>query len=251
MRLFKSEKKELFSSFIPENQRVYAVGDIHGRHDLLSLIHQQVLADAKDFKGTKTIVYLGDYIDRGMESFQVLETLINQPLKGFEAVHLMGNHEQSALFFMNNPEVGATWLMWGGEEALMSYGIETMDANGQRHTPSRLAEALRDRMPESHFNFLQSLKIYEQIGDYMFAHAGVKPGVPLEKQQERDMLTIRDEFHSHPSPFDKRVVFGHTVFEAPLVDEWRIGIDTGAYATGVLTAAVLEGDEVRFLQTQP
>ncbi|MBT8073552.1 MAG: serine/threonine protein phosphatase [Xanthomonadales bacterium] len=233
---------------LPEGRRLYCIGDIHGRLDLLEELHEMILADAAEYDGSKAVVYLGDYIDRGSQSAQVLDLLIAQTLDGFETIHLAGNHEQSMLEFLVNPWETAAWLTYGGRLALLSYGIGPGKLM-RREDIEGLRDQLQEKLPQSHLDFLRSCPLLHTEGDYCFVHAGIRPGVPLEEQDESDLLWIRDEFTQSQVKHDHVVVHGHTISEEV---EWlpnRIGIDTGAYVTGVLTALVLEGTERRLLQT--
>jgi serine/threonine protein phosphatase 1 len=172
--------------------RVYAVGDVHGRLDLLCALNQMIHEDAYAHQAPRNVVvYLGDYIDRGAHSREVLDTLIESPLPGFEHVHLLGNHEDSLLRFMEDASVGPAWLAYGGGATLMSYGIR-MPAS--ERDLFRVQEDLHRHLPESHLRFLRSCAYTHSEGDYFFVHAGVKPGVPLEAQVPDSLLWIRDEF---------------------------------------------------------
>lgn len=246
MKMNKEFKRKV--SYVPKNTRVYAVGDIHGSFGLLKTLHERIIADAKSCVPgkRKLLVYLGDYVDRGLESKQVIEELLNNPLDGFEAVFLKGNHENAMLEFLDNPKKGESWLAWGGDAAIRSYGINPADYNNIEE----LCAAFKQSIPASHLEFLQNLRIYHVEGDYLFVHAGIRPGVELEKQATQDMLVIRESFYfpDFPSP-DKTVVFGHTIFDHPFYEAGKLGIDTGAFATGKLTSAVLEEDSVRFVAT--
>lgn len=228
--------------------RLYCIGDIHGRLDLLEELHGMILQDSSGFEGRKTVVYLGDYIDRGAQSRQVLDLLIDQPLEGFETVCLLGNHEQAMLDFLRNPAGGAAWLSFGGQVTCMSYGvglgnvIMNMDLE-------LLGEELAEKLPQSHLDFLNSMPLFYIEGSYCFTHAGIRPGLPLKNQEMSDLLWIREEFTRSRDRHEYIVVHGHTI--SPEVENLpnRIGIDTGAYQTGMLTGLVLEGSEQRLLQT--
>jgi serine/threonine protein phosphatase 1 len=229
-------------------RRVYCIGDIHGRLDLLEELHEMIRADAADFQGGKAVVYLGDFIDRGAQSKQVVDLLIEQPLEGIEAIHIMGNHEQAMLDFLEYPEAAAAWLNFGGQVTLLSYGVGL-----GRVQMARQVQLLRDeldaKLPQSHREFLTSCRLMHVEGSYCFAHAGIRPGVPLEEQKPEDLMWIREEFCGSDADHGCIVVHGHSITEEV---EWRpnrIGIDTGAYYSGLLTALVLEGSEQRLLQT--
>jgi serine/threonine protein phosphatase 1 len=233
---------------VEAHQRLYSIGDIHGRADLLRDLHAMIEADAAGFEGRRTLVYLGDCIDRGMHSRAVVDELLDSPLPGFEAVYLMGNHEQTLLDFLQHPEVASGWLNWGGRETLLSYGVTVPMKVDRRHVED-LRDALLAVLPERHLAFYQGMQMLYQCGDYLFVHAGIRPGKPLQEQSNEDLLWIRHEFTESRRQHDHVVVHGHTISEDVEFHPNRIGIDTGAYCTGVLSCLVLEGEEQRLLQT--
>ena len=234
---------------IPDGQRVYCIGDIHGRADLLAQLHKMILSDAAGYRGAKTILYLGDYIDRGEESRQVIETLLSQPFPDFAAIHLLGNHEQAMLDFMLVPEATASWLYFGGRETLHSYGIVLAHIPTMRDI-AMLAGQLDRRLPNSHRAFLHDCTESWRCGSYYFVHAGIRPGVALDQQTLEDQLWIREEFLYSNANHGVIVVHGHSISQEVEQRNNRIGIDTGAFATGVLTCLVLESDQQRLLQTR-
>ncbi len=235
---------------IPDGLRVYAVGDIHGENRLLEKLLAVIRADAADHPPQATIlVFLGDYIDRGPDSRAVLDILIGDPLPGCRVHHLAGNHEAALVDFLGGHAGGMDWLAFGGMETVASYGL----LPPRTPTPallSRLRAELPDRMPPAHLTFLHSLDHSCIIGDYGFVHAGIRPGVAFADQSPVDLLRIREPFLSDPRPHDRVIVHGHTITGAPEQRPNRIGIDTGAYATGVLTALRLSGTEQGFLQVR-
>ena len=229
----------------PEGQRIYAVGDIHGRLDLLEDLLGRIDRDSAG--AARRLVFLGDYVDRGPDSRGVLERLAALAAAEPTAVFLKGNHEAAMLDFLDAPADGDAWLSWGGAETLESYGI----APRLTAPPEALAEDLRRALPPAHGAFLRSLRLSFTAGDYFFVHAGVRPGAALADQKEEDLLWIRDAFHG-AKPEDRpaeTIVHGHHPTRKPVDEGWRIGVDTGAVWTGVLSAAVLEGAERRFLST--
>lgn len=232
----------------PDNKRLYCVGDIHGRADLLDQLHKMIESDACGYHGDKQLLYLGDYIDRGEESSRVVDILLKHPLPGFEAIHLLGNHEQALLDFLLDPHAMASWLGFGGVATLQSYGIETALVSSWRNLDAIRAE-LEEKLPNSHREFYENCILCHAEGSYYFVHAGIRPGVPLEKQQFEDQLWIREAFTASMANHGAIVVHGHTISAEPELLPNRIGIDTGAFATGVLTALVLEGTDQRLLQT--
>lgn len=234
---------------LPEGLRVYAVGDIHGCAHLLDMLHGLIETDLRDRPPAEVrIIYLGDYIDRGPDSAGVLERLSQLPPAGIGRVLLKGNHEDMLGNFLTDPNVGSAWRQLGGLETLLSYRIDVNDVLG-RVGFGGLAAELKKRMPPSHVQMLSTLQTSVSFGDYFFCHAGARPGVTLERQDPHDLMWIRHEFLGSSHDFGKTVVHGHSPVERPDVRPNRIDIDTGAYATGRLTALVLEGGGHRFLST--
>jgi serine/threonine protein phosphatase 1 len=231
--------------------RLYAVGDIHGRLDLLQRLHVLIAADAaQSGAARRVLVYVGDYVDRGPDSAGVIDLLLDSPLPGFEIVHLLGNHEDTMLRFPVDISVGPTWLYYGGVETLMSYGID-LHSNAWRNERElcRLQAEVRRRVPRRHVEFMQGMPLMHVEGDYLFVHAGIRPGVPLEAQEAEDLLWIRGEFLRSRADHGKIVVHGHTITEMPDAQPNRIGIDTGAFYSNRLTCLVLEGTGRWYLQT--
>ncbi len=236
------------SPSLPEGRRLYSIGDIHGRLDLLEELHEMIRQDAIGFDGSKTVIYLGDYIDRGAQSSQVLDLLIGQTLRGFDTVFLMGNHEQSMLDFLQHPQAAAAWLTYGGQVTLLSYGVGIGQVVMSQDL-EQLRDELEEKLPQSHLDFLHSCRLVHTEGDYCFVHAGIRPDVPLQEQAAQDLIWIRDEFILSRVRHEHVVVHGHSITDEV---EWlpnRIGIDTGAYQSGLLTALVLQGRDQRLLQT--
>ncbi|WP_269714836.1 metallophosphoesterase family protein [Caulobacter sp. NIBR2454] len=236
----------------PDGVRIYAIGDVHGCADLLNALLERIYDEAlKRPSHASALVMLGDYVDRGPRSDAVLQTLVTLKERSPVPVRfLAGNHDDTLLEFLADPAVGETWCEFGGRETLMSYRV-TPPARGADIEAWRAAQIeLRAVMPQSHVNFLQGLEESVTLGDYTFVHAGARPGVALDEQSRRDRLWIRGEFLNDTRPFERMVVHGHTPADEPHSDKRRIGVDTGAYATGVLTAVVLDGEERGFLQTR-
>jgi len=232
----------------PPDTRIYAVGDVHGRADLLGDLHERIARDAdKAPESRRVIVYLGDYVDRGPDSAGVIDRLIDSPLDGFESVCLMGNHEQFLLDFLSDPSVGAQWFSNGGEATLASYGVEVKGSDSVNM--AEVAALLRKILPPEHLAFLEGLALSHREGDYFFAHAGIRPGVPLKKQSEDDLLWIREPFLDMPDTHEVVVVHGHTPVNAGEVHDNRIAVDTGAVWSDRLTAAVLHEQEQSFIHT--
>jgi serine/threonine protein phosphatase 1 len=236
---------------VSERTRIYAIGDIHGRLDLLAKLHGRIVSDARRFVGKKRIVYLGDYIDRGRDSCAVIEYLCNHDLEGFERVFLKGNHDAWMLDFLEDAEVGPDWFFNGGEVTLASYGVGC-DDEGRPMTHlfddvGELQKALKDMLPGHHREFLDALKLQHVEGNYLFVHAGIRPDVALEAQTPDDLMWIREPFLSSDDDFGKVVVHGHTPTPQAEMRANRIGIDTGACYGGALTCLVLEDDKQRLL----
>jgi serine/threonine protein phosphatase 1 len=229
----------------PAGIRLYAIGDIHGCDDKLALLHQRIAADlAARPVPDHRIIHIGDYGDRGPNSAGVVERLLKMSGDP-RVVCLRGNHDQMWLDFIADPDVtGQMFLRFGGKETLRSYGIGNRAKNYHQ-----LAEMFAAALPETHRAFLRGLNSSVRFGDYFFAHAGVRPGVPLDQQSPQDLSWIRDEFLADTRDLGAVVVHGHTVTAsmAPEIYPNRIAIDTGAVFGGPLTCAVLEGREVRFI----
>ena len=233
---------------LPEGIRIYAVGDVHGRSDLLERQLAAIDADCKQRPIARPItVFVGDYIDRGPNSRNVLDLLL-QWQQAHEAIFLRGNHETFLPRFLSDPGSLDEWRQYGGLETLLSYGLKP-SINPDRHEQIRLAIELAEILPREHLDFLESLEFSFSCGDFLFVHAGVRPGVPIHKQTEDDLLWIRDDFLSWEQPFERFVVHGHTPVSEPDLRPNRINIDTGAYATGRLTCVVIENTAVTQLTT--
>jgi serine/threonine protein phosphatase 1 len=228
-----------------EKNRLYVIGDIHGRLDLLDRLIDAIKRDVDEYGNDCLIVTLGDYIDRGPNSRGVIERLLANPFPT-SYIALKGNHELLLESFLADPAVGEHWRRLGGLETLHSYGVPVSGLMvGKAYEEA--ANRLRDAMPVEHTSFLRSLKNSYSNNKYFLCHAGVRPGVPLERQRDEDLLWIRDEFLSSTMDFGKIIVHGHTPVEEPEVLPNRINIDTGAFATGRLTCVVLDKGGHRFL----
>jgi serine/threonine protein phosphatase 1 len=228
---------------IPRGLRVYAIGDIHGRADLLQSLFERIDATLRGFPIDQSIhVFLGDYIDRGPNSCGVIEALLSRRRR-HSTVFLKGNHESYATQFLNDPAMLPEWIAAGGTSTLLSYGV----CPPTRRKPQRdddVAAAFRQALPESHRRFIAGLAISFTCGGYFFTHAGVRPGIALDRQHEHDLLWIREAFLLHDQDFGKVVVHGHTPSETVDIRCNRINVDTGAYATGRLSCLVLQEDKV-------
>ncbi len=235
---------------LPKGELVYAVGDIHGRSDLLSDLLRQIEADAEGSMATaKTLVFLGDYVDRGPDVRGVVDMLLNDLPSGFAARFLKGNHEALLLDFLAGEGRLDHWRMNGGDATMASYGVDVDRLAETGASPEAWREAFAAALPPAHFSFFRQLELQVSVGEYLFVHAGIRPGVPLDAQDETDLIWIRDEFLDAREPFGKVVVHGHTPRPEPVVRPNRIGIDTGAVFTGRLTALKLQDGEREFLRT--
>lgn len=247
-------KISLDKARVPNDVRVYAVGDIHGRHDLLVKLFAQIEADAarapeKQFE----LIFLGDYMDRGLYSKQTLDWLISLPKteagKKFRITCIKGNHEELILKFLTHPESGQVWLENGAYETLLSFGLKLSSPRPKPETFKHLAEQLHLKLKDNYLEFLSNRPLGRTVGDYFFAHAGIDPDKPIAKQKPADLLWIRDKFLQSDKLFEKVIIHGHSITPLPDARPNRIGIDTGAYGTGRLTCLVLHGNHRTFLHT--
>jgi serine/threonine protein phosphatase 1 len=228
---------------LPEGIRIYAIGDIHGCADLLEALLLEIDADCTLYPPRRPIVvFLGDYIDRGPTSREVLDLLLGCE-RTKETIFLRGNHDSFVHRFLSEPAVLDEWRLCGGLETLVSYGLKP-SINPDGLEQARLAKELAKSIPKRHLEFLESLSLSFNCGDFLFVHAGIRPGVPIRKQREEDLLWIREEFLSCEQRFEKFVVHGHTPVSVPDLRPNRINIDTGAFATGRLTCIVVEGSAI-------
>jgi serine/threonine protein phosphatase 1 len=230
----------------PDGVRIYAIGDVHGRADLLAPLFDAIEADVAAHPAPQVIeVLLGDYIDRGPQSREVLEILVSRT-RHRQMVCLKGNHETYVPDFLRNPATFDEWRYFGGIETLRSYGVTPL-MNADERQQRELAEAFDRVLPENHRRFLANLSTSFACGDYFFVHAGIRPGISLSQQQEHDLLWIRQDFLLHEENLGMIVIHGHTPVLEPDIRPNRINIDTGAYATGRLTCLVLEGEDLTFI----
>jgi serine/threonine protein phosphatase 1 len=228
---------------LPEGLRVYAVSDIHGRADLLQTVFTAVDHHIANSEPARSLhVFLGDYIDRGPGSRQTIDLLIERSRR-HECIFLKGNHEAFMFEVLQDPARLDAWREYGGIQTLMSYGLAP-SIKPDRNEQNELVQALRQTMPDQHRAFFANLRTSFSCGDFFFVHAGVKPGVPLRRQREEDLLWIRDEFLQSEADFGRYIVHGHTPVPKPEIKPNRINIDTGAYATGTLTLLTIEGDRL-------
>ncbi|MEG3146589.1 metallophosphoesterase family protein [Sphingomonas sp. RT2P30] len=234
----------------PADARAYAIGDVHGRLDLLRNLLEQIEADSRANPCEREyIVFVGDLIDRGPDSHGVIDLLLRSKKYLPHPVFLMGNHEEMMLRVLDKPdEKFRDWLTYGGYECAQSYGVEVgrLAAMDVEHAAALVNAAI----PSEHRAFIASFADSFRFGDYVFVHAGIRPGVPLDAQSTRDLRWIREDFLDSTVAHPFVVVHGHTITSAPDEQPNRIGIDTGAYASGVLTAIRIEGTTRNYLQAQ-
>ena len=231
---------------VPEGTRFYVIGDIHGRLDLYEALIDAIEQDDAEADSADThVILLGDLVDRGPESAGVVKRTRKWQKKRSVRV-LAGNHEEMFLNAFTKPEVLRHFLKHGGRETILSYGLRKKQFNAM--TLDELFALLPKIVPKSERKYIESFEEMIVAGDYLFVHAGIDPKVPLEEQKRSDLLWIRDRFLSHEGPLEKVVIHGHTIFDEVMDCGNRIGIDTGAFRSGVLTALVLEGDQRRILQ---
>ena len=227
----------------PADCVVWAVGDIHGRSDLADRLIQAIRADLHGSAATrKVVVFLGDHVDRGLDSRGVLDQLCNLAADpALEVRFVRGNHEDRMEACLHEPQVGPSWCDYGGRDTLASYGVSPPSMRGDAEAWAEASRALSAALPESHHDLLARQEYSVSIGDYFFVHAGARPGVALAVQSPDDLMWIRQAFLEHAGLFEQVIVHGHTPAEVVHSDDRRIGVDTGAYATNVLSAVRLEG----------
>lgn len=249
-------KRKAPSTRAPENPHppddcvVWAIGDIHGRLDLLEPLCEAVVEDAgASLASRKVVVFLGDYVDRGPDSRGVIRYLAALPEDiGVEWRFLRGNHEETMLDFLEDPSLGAQWCEYGGDATLQSYGLSLPSLRHRSEAWAPLSADLDHKLTARERQFLEGLELSIELGDYFFAHAGARPSVPLTEQSEHDLMWIRRSFLDSEVEFEKVVVHGHTPTAQVHIDRRRLGIDTKAYASGMLTAVRLEGGEASLVQ---
>ena len=251
---FRRENHAAWNGACGGSQPIYAIGDVHGRYDLLRALLAEIKRDIVERHSNVTplLVLCGDYVDRGPSSAQVIAALTwLQRSNGVETRLLEGNHEAMLLGFLESPANFGRWLSVDGRRTVESYGVTLAEDFDYQHSGSliRVRDSLIDAMPTSHYVLLRNLELYVEAGDYAFVHAGVAPGVALASQTREDLLWIRDAFLDHPRPAKSIIVHGHTwKDDRAQVLAHRIGIDTGAYKTGVLTALHIAEGSLEVIQ---
>jgi len=246
MRQFFSALKRRRAPQLPEGVRVYAVGDVHGRADLLAQLLSQIDSHLGQNPVSRPIeVFLGDYVDRGPNSRDVIDLLISRR-NSHETIFLKGNHEKYILDFLRDPRIWDVWSQYGGFATLLSYGLKP-PINSSPADGKELARTFADLLPRNHMLFLSCLMPSFTCGDFFFVHAGVKPGIPLDQQAEKNLLWIRDDFLLSEDDFGKYIVHGHTPVREPDIRSNRANIDTGAFVTGCLSCLVIEGEDMQII----
>jgi serine/threonine protein phosphatase 1 len=248
----KNEISKTAEAYVAENHLVWAIGDIHGRAELvypiLNYIWLDILKSGQDF--SPFVVFVGDYIDRGLSSRTVIDAVMRfGSVAPAESVYLLGNHEQMFLSFYDGEPASARWLDYGGRQTAASYDVQVPARALSVEEIEAVRLELREKVPEAHVDFFRSLKLFFETGDYVLVHAGMKPGVPLEEQSGEDLLWRRGS-EKDDKKLSRTVVHGHTPHLTPRLSERRIGIDTGAYQTSILTAVRLQGCDRKFISTQ-
>ena len=234
----------------PRGSRAYAIGDVHGRLDLLTDLLDQIERDNERRGPARTyLIMLGDLVDRGPDSRGVIEHFLSRPPSFARTIFIKGNHEEFFLNVLNGSEAGIPdWLSYGGYECAESYGVSKGWTFNE--TPEAIRERLVAEVPAAHREFLESMADSFRFGDYLFVHAGIRPGVGIGEQTGEDLRWIREGFLDDRTDHGMIVVHGHTIVEAPEQHPNRIALDTGAYRSGVLTALGLEGEERWFLEAR-
>ncbi|HEX2762683.1 MAG TPA: metallophosphoesterase family protein [Allosphingosinicella sp.] len=248
LKLFRSHRAEPDPFAGPRGSRAYAIGDVHGRLDLMLELLDRIEADNRARGPARTyVIFLGDLVDRGPDSKGVIDHLLTRPPSFARTVFLAGNHEEAFTRVLDGETaVVPGWLTYGGRECAQSYGINS--AWLLAAPPDAIISEVRRAVPKSHVDFLRGLHDTFKFGDYLFVHAGIRPGVPVEDQLPGDLRWIREGFLDDETDHGVMVVHGHTIVEEVEERPNRIGIDTGAYRSGVLTALAVEGRERRLIQ---
>lgn len=235
--------------------RLYAIGDVHGRHDLLAAMHRRIeseleYAPSSDWR----IIHLGDYVDRGPDSKGVIDFLIEARERDPRNLTLAGNHDIGMLEFLAEPDADGLFMRYGGIQTAASYGVKLSIGSSWFGRPDEVLAhghaALVEALPQAHVDFLRSLSFSVTFGDFFFCHAGIRPGIPLESQSPQDLIWIRDAFHDHPGLHPKVIVHGHTPVPETEVLANRVNVDTLAWQSGMLSALAVNGGDKRIVTVQ-
>ena len=239
----------------PDGMRLYAIGDVHGRHDLLAAMHRRIESELEYTPDSDwRIIHLGDYVDRGPDSRSVIDFLIAARARDPRNIMLTGNHDIGMLDFLSKPDPDGLFMRYGGIQTAASYGVKLSNGGNwfgkSDEALSHGHAALVESVPQAHVDFLRSLPFSATFGDFFFCHAGIRPGVPLESQSKQDLIWIRDVFHDYPGLYPKVIVHGHTPVPEAEVAANRVNVDTLAWQSGMLSALAINGGDKRILTVQ-
>ncbi|MFW2831022.1 metallophosphoesterase family protein [Sphingomonas sp. ID0503] len=248
---FLKRKKPAFTASLPPGRRVYAIGDIHGRLDLLLELSGLIAQDNRERGAAETdVILLGDLIDRGRDSAGVIRFAREAQPPWARLTAIKGNHEAFFLDIYNgNIDRLGPWVEYGGRQMLESFGVNPDLLDDPEANPKAVLAAMRAAIPPDVITWIEAMPVAVRVGDYLFVHAGIRPGVPLDEQLEEDALWIREDFLESQADHGATIVHGHTIVPKVVNRANRIGVDTGAYRSDRLTAVGLEGTERWFLQT--
>ncbi|ATU92276.1 serine/threonine protein phosphatase [Phyllobacterium zundukense] len=228
---------------------VYIIGDVHGCLKELLALERTISDDAASLPAKKLIIMLGDYVDRGPASAQVIDHLIDVCPEGFERLCLTGNHDMAMLEYLDGRLALSTWLQMGGDATLLSYGIDVEHLKQIYKSQAKLDEIIRRAVPVRHAEFLRTLPILITAGKFLFVHAGIRPSIPIQEQKDEDLVFIRSEFFNNSHLLKHWVIHGHTPIDKPVRDGKRFNLDTGAFYTGKLSALRLWNHRGRIFTT--
>lgn len=223
---------------------IFAVGDVHGRLDLLQDAERKILARAAETEKLRLVIYLGDYVDRGPDSRRVLDYLMTPLPHPFQRICICGNHDDAFFQFVTNKKFDRRWLEFGGDATLRSYGIDSNYILQTSPDGAELRRLVKTEIPPAHLMFLKNAPTAIRCGRYLFVHAGVMPGLPLEEQDDMDLMWMREPFLSSGPEMDVTVVHGHTATQDVVFGPGRIGVDTGAYMTNKLSVLHIENQRL-------
>ena len=239
-------RKRIRLDFMPEN--IYAIGDVHGCFDFQVQLEQKIIEDGIELSGEKLIIYLGDLVDRGENSAAVIEHCQTPLPDGFKRICICGNHDQAFLEFVENPKMTSEWMQFGGDKTLGSYGLDVEHFKSLKLGAKDFAELVQQSIPPYHVQFLREMPVALVTPKVIFVHAGMRPGLAFDKHTDEDFMWVRQEFLIEKRATDKIIVHGHTPSDKPILGPGRVGIDTGAYAGGTLTALKLVPGKIEFLE---